>query len=164
MAEMRVAAGRRRLELRRPVRAAMLVATALFLPSCATGASGPGETAPANAGQLKITQLRVGDAIPIEGAYSYIRIERATGAALTERRLAFSNRLMLRVPPGAYRLMSWQRTCDGNCGYLDPPSNRCAVPFKLRPGEEVEVEIRVNFDSGCVIVLHHANPTGNATH
>jgi hypothetical protein len=120
-------------------------------------ANGPAATAPVNAGQLKITQVTDGDAIPVEGALSYIRIERETGAALTERQLPGSHQLWLRVPPGAYRLVSWQRTCDGDCGYLDPPSNRCARPFPLRPGEELDVAIRVNFTSGCVIVLHRSN-------
>jgi hypothetical protein len=134
----------------------MLVAMTLFLASCAARANGPAATAPANAGQLKIAQVTVGDAIPVEGALSYIRIERETGAALT-RQLPGSHQLTLRVPPGAYRLMSWQRTCDGNCGYLDPPSNRCVRPFTLRPGEKLDVAIRVNFASGCVIVLHRSN-------
>jgi hypothetical protein len=158
---MRVAAARRRIEFQ-IVRAAMLLATTLFLVSCATRASGPGAAAPATAGQVKITQVKVGDAIPIEGALSYIRIEREAGGALTERQLPTSDHLTLSVPSGTYRLMSWQRFCDGNCGYLDPPSNRCALPFTLRAGEEIEVEIRVNFASGCVIVLHHSKPTGNA--
>jgi hypothetical protein len=28
--------------------------------------------------------------------------------------------LALKLDPGAYRLISWQRTCDPNCGNLDP--------------------------------------------
>jgi hypothetical protein len=59
------------------------------------------------------------------------------------------------MPPGAYRLVSWQRICDGNCGNLDPPSQQCARPFTLRPGEQLTAAIRVNFASGCVIVLRH---------
>ena len=26
----------------------------------------------------------------------------------------------VRLEPGSYRLVSFQRPCDGNCGYLDP--------------------------------------------
>jgi hypothetical protein len=53
---------------------------------------------------------------------------------------------------GAYRLVSWQRTCDANCGNLDPPSDRCARPITVKPQQKLNVTIRVNFASGCVIV------------
>jgi hypothetical protein len=91
--------------------------------------------------------------MPVEGALSFIRIERAAGGTLIERQLPDSGKLMLKLDPGAYRLVSWQRTCDGNCGYLDPPSSRCARPFTVRQREPLEATIRVNFASRCVIVL-----------
>jgi len=72
---------------------------------------------------------------------------------VTERQLPRSGKLTLRVPPGAYRLLSWQRICDANCGNLDPPSQECARPFTLGPGERLTADIRVNFASGCVIAL-----------
>ena len=133
------------------------MASAMLLGSCAAQASpGPAATAGAVAGtgQLRITQVRMGTAMPTEGALSYIRLERTGGATVTER-LPDSGRLTLTVPPGAYRLMSWQRTCDANCGHLDPPSSRCARPFTLRKGERLQAVIRVGFVSRCVIVLHH---------
>jgi hypothetical protein len=127
----------------------------LLLGSCAAQAS-PSPAAPAGAAQLRITQVRVGNSVPIEGAFSYIRLERTGGATVTERRLPDSGKLTLTVRPGAYRLASWQRTCDANCGNLDPPSNHCARPFTLRKGEQLQAVIRIDWaSSGCVIVLHH---------
>jgi hypothetical protein len=73
------------------------------------------------------------------------------GATLLTRRLPGSQKLMLRLKPGAYRLVSWQRTCDANCGDLDPPSDRCARPFTIKPHQELAVTIQVDFASGCVI-------------
>jgi hypothetical protein len=90
-----------------------------------------------------------------EGAFSYIRLERAGGATVAARRLPGSGKLTLTVPPGTYRLASWQRTCDGNCGNLDPPSNQCARPFTLRKGGKLQAVIRVDYASRSVIVLHH---------
>jgi hypothetical protein len=136
-------------------RAAVLMMMTLALASCA-GHSGPAPTAaeaPQAAGQLRITQIRVGDAIPTEGALSYIRVESPAGATLAARQLPDSGKLMLRLKPGAYRLVSWQRTCDANCGNLDPPSDRCTRPFSVTAHQEVDVTIRVDFASGCVIVL-----------
>lgn len=103
---------------------------------------------------LRITQARVGNAMPTEGALSYIRIERSGGATVTERQLPDNGKLTLRVAPGAYRLLSWQRICDANCGHLDPPSSRCARAFTLRKGEPLQAVVKTGFVSRCVIVLH----------
>jgi hypothetical protein len=59
-------------------------------------------------------------------------------------------------PPGTYRLLSWQRTCDANCGHLDPPSDQCALPFTLRKGEQLQTVIKVDYAAcRCLIVLRH---------
>jgi hypothetical protein len=80
----------------------------------------------------------------ISAALSYIRIERAAGVTLIEGQLPDSKMLALKLDPGAYRLISWQRTCDPNCGNLDPPSTRCARPFTMRQREPLEATVRVN--------------------
>jgi hypothetical protein len=59
----------------------------------------------ASAGQLRITQVILGNDNPIEGALSYVRVERATGATLLTRRLPNGQNLILRsrstlVPTG----------------------------------------------------------------
>ncbi len=156
MTEMRMAMPGRRPALRhwRPV---TLVSMTLILASCAGHPGpGPGPAAPApgkTAGQLRITQVDVGRANPTEGARSYIRVERATGATLLTRTLPGGQELMVRLNPGAYRLVSWQRTCDGNCGTLDPVSDRCARPFTIKPHQKLEATIRVDFASGCVMTV-----------
>jgi hypothetical protein len=152
---MRVVMPGRPPALRRCGRAVTLATVTLVLASCA-GHRGPGPAAAtpgAAAGQLRITQVKVGHSSPVEGALSYVRVERAAGGTLLTRRLPGSQQLMLRLKPGAYRLVSWQRTCDGNCGNLDPPSDRCARPCTIKPHQKLEVTIRVDFASGCVIDL-----------
>jgi len=106
------------------------------------------------AGHLAIRKVRVGDAIPIEGAITFIRVKRPSGRVVLTRRLPASDRLTLPLPAGRYRLVSWQRLCDGNCGTLDPPSHRCARWLTLRAGERLRATIRVNYAAaGCVIRL-----------
>ena len=152
MAQILMASQRRMWRLGR---AAMLASMAVVLASCAAQAiPAPAATATVQARQLRIIQVTVGNVLPTEGALSYIRVERATGAMVTERQLPGTGKLTLRLRPGAYRLMSWQRTCDANCGNLDPPSQQCARPFTLRQDDQLTATIRVNFASGCVIVLH----------
>lgn len=144
----------RRLLWRRGCAALQASMTALLASCAAQATPDPGATAPAQAGQLRILQVTVGNVVPTEGALSYIRVEHATGATMTERQLPGTGKLTLRVPPGAYRLVSWQRVCDANCANLDPPSQHCARPFTLRQGGQLAATIQVNFASGCVIVLH----------
>lgn len=136
--------------------AAVLILMTLILASCASQPKArPTPVAGANAGQLRIRQVIVGKTVPAEGALGYIRVDRATGATLIERQLPAGKGLTLKLDPGTYRLVSWQRLCDGNCGHLDPPSNRCTRPFTMRQGERLQATIRVNFVSPCVIALRH---------
>jgi hypothetical protein len=151
----------RRPALRRYGTAAALALMTLVLPACAAHSSpGPALRTPsapaagADAAQLQIMQVRVGNAVPMEGAIAFIRIERATGAPVIDRRLPGSGKLALWLEPGAYRLASWQRFCDANCGNLDPPSSRCVRPVTVRRHEQLVAIIRVNFAAGCVIALH----------
>ena len=105
------------------------------------------------AGHLAIRKIRVGDAIPIEGAITFIRVKRPSGRVVLTRRLPASDRRTLPLPPGRYRLVSWQRLCDANCGTLDPPSDRCARSLTITAGERLRATIRVNYAVGCVIRL-----------
>ena len=110
-----------------------------------------GSTRPA--GHLAIKKVRVGDTNPIEGAITFIRVKRPSGRVVLTRRLPPSERLTLPLRPGRYRLVSWQRLCDANCGTLDPPSDRCARSLTIRTGERLRATIRVNYAVGCVIRL-----------
>lgn len=160
MAAVQVMMRGRRPALRKYGTAAALALMTLVLPSCA-GPSSPGPALPApsapaagaDAGQLQIMQVRVGNAVPAEGALAFVGIERATGAPVIQRRLPASGKLALRLDPGAYRLASWPRVCDANCGDLDPPSSRCSRPVTVRRHEQLIAVIRVNFAAGCVIAL-----------
>jgi hypothetical protein len=61
---------------------------------CSPGAR-PGPGRHSRAGQLRITQVTVGGALPAEGALSYIPVERANGATVTERQLQGRGKLTL---------------------------------------------------------------------
>jgi hypothetical protein len=136
----------------------MLTAAALaagsFTAQASTGQAGTAQAGVRPAGHLVIKKIRVGDAIPIEGAITFVRVKRPSGRVVLTRRLPASDRLTLPLRPGRYRLVSWQRLCDGNCGTLDPPSHRCARSLTIRPAERLRATIRVNYAAaGCVIRL-----------
>jgi len=142
---------------RRFLPAVLLTVAALAAGSCTAQASVRPAAHPAGparpAGHLAIKMVRVGDAIPIEGAITFIRVKRPSCRVVLTRRLPSSGRLTLPFPAGRYRLVSWQRLCDGNCGTLDPPSDRCARSLTIRSGERLKATIRVNYAVGCVIRL-----------
>jgi hypothetical protein len=105
---------------------------------------------------LHVTQVTSrGSPIPIEGAYSYVRVSRPDGSQVVRRRLTRGRPLATTMPlaPGRYRLQSWQRTCDGNCGYLDAPSDRCARWFRVERGRRLNARITVTYGSGCRIAF-----------
>ncbi len=119
-----------------------------------TGQASTAQTSVRPAGHLAIKKIRVGDGIPIEGAITFVRVKRPSGRVVLTRRLPASDRSTFPLRPGRYRLVSWQRLCDGNCGTLDPPSHRCARSLTIRPAERLRATIRVNYAAaGCVIRL-----------
>jgi hypothetical protein len=88
----------------------------------------------------------------VEGAYSYARVERG-GHKVVQARLrpGVVSRATIRLDPGPYRLVSFQRTCNGNCHLLGPPTDECSRAFSLRSDEVVTATVRVTFGTGCRI-------------
>jgi hypothetical protein len=96
-----------------------------------------------------------GTSFYIEGSRSYVRIEYMDGTKVAEEMLAGGERpgVSLRVNPGDYRIFSWQRPCDGNCGLLDPPTDECDRTLSVPSGEVVRGTIEVRPGEGCTIVM-----------
>jgi hypothetical protein len=38
-----------------------------------------------------------------------------------------------RIPPGAYQVTAYSRTCDGNCDVVDPASFSCTIDVLAEP-------------------------------
>jgi hypothetical protein len=89
--------------------------------------------------------------LPIEGAYSYVRIEDRSGGKVTEQRVQSDKKAEISLNPGSYTLISYQRTCDGNCGTLDPASDSCSSAFTA--DGSLVARIRVTYGSGCTIAF-----------
>ena len=106
------------------------------------------------AGEMRITEARVpGSPVPIEGEISYVRVRRAGGATIANTVLSYAgDPLRLRVGSGRYTVSIWHRTCDGNCGVLDPASDRCETVVAVRSNTKVLVEIQNSPGSPCRIV------------
>ena len=70
-----------------------------------------------------------------EGSISYVRVRDADGDLVVRRRVRHkvSFRLVRKLPPGRYRVISYERPCEGNCGLLDPPTGRCSRRSECSP-------------------------------
>jgi hypothetical protein len=132
------------------------VVLALAVASLAVAACGGQERAPVAeqpSGELRIVEVHVpGTPFPIEGEYSYVRAAGDDGAPSVERRLDPEGALRLRLAAGRYALSVWHRICDGNCGLLDPPSDRCEQTFDLPADAVVKLTIENSPGSPCRIV------------
>jgi hypothetical protein len=133
------------------MRLALLVPLAFLTAAC--GAT-HNSTKPDAAKLLVEQTVNRGGPVPIEGAYSYVRIEDKSGSKVAEQRLPGDGRAETSLDPGSYRLVSYQRTCDGNCGTLDPASDRCSASFTA--SGPVSARIRVTYGSGCTVSFRPA--------
>ena len=120
-----------------------------------TGCGGDKAT-PASAANLIVEQaIDPQGPLPIEGVYSYVRIEKPSGEKVAEQRLhpvvrpRWHARGAIRLKPGSYKLISYQRPCDGNCGVLDSPMMFCSGSFRM--SGDLGAMVHVNFGSGCSI-------------
>jgi hypothetical protein len=91
-----------------------------------------------------------------EGSYSYIRVERTSGDKLLEERLpdatghdtVWVSETVVRLDPGEYTFVSFQRPCSGDCGLLDAPTDRCDEVIRVENAMKVTVTVRPA--RGCV--------------
>jgi hypothetical protein len=95
------------------------------------------------AGTVRVTLDDRMTARPIEGYVWFVGLDRA-------------QRVSARSVPlrgtGRHLLVSFIRSCDGNCGLLDPPSMRCSQVVTLHAGSTRRALVRLR-NSGCRIVL-----------
>ena len=71
----------------------------------------------------------------VEGSFSYVRVRGVRGKLAVARRSSRPRfRMLRRLAPGRYTVINYQRPCDGNCGTLDPPTDRCARRVRILSG------------------------------
>jgi hypothetical protein len=103
---------------------------------------------------LTVTQRFVGGQFYIEGSIGYLRVRTRDGRLVAAKTFAGArHQLRFRLAPGRYTLVSFQRPCDGNCGYLDPPTDRCSRPLLIRRRNPVSARVEISPGAGCTIRL-----------
>lgn len=123
---------------------------------------GCGEERPDTDGRM--ARLVVRESLPstpryTEGSLSFLRLEWAeSGEVVVDGPMTGGREVRGRTPllsrrlaPGDYHLISYQRPCQGNCRYLDPPTDRCDTILSLDPGEVLTATVELGADGGCTI-------------
>ena len=133
---------------------ASLFLLALFVgPGC--GASEEYTATSATAAEVRVVQKwDEGAGLYFEGARSYVAVETVAGERLFEAELEplpTGDSTSFRLDPGEYRLVSWQRPCDGSCDEVDPPTDRCSAQMIVRPDGRIRARITVRAEAGCTI-------------
>ena len=137
----------------------LLAAIALLsaLSGCASAAPAePGPRPAVHGAELLVREMRAAQPLYIEGSFGYLRVVRLDGGAVVRQGRAKTaepghRRTLFRrfLPPGRYRVSAYQRPCDGNCGYLDGPTERCEATVDLHNGRPRTVTLEVTPGAGC---------------
>ena len=161
-----------RLELKPPSRRSrrLLVSVLVLVAASSAGVaalllSGHGDeraaktSVDAQRGVLIVDQGR-GPCFFTEGALPYVKLESADGHVIVER-LVRDTRcvlplLRLQLQAGHYRLVSYQRPCEGSCPRrggrgLDPPTPQCAATLDITPEQTLTALVRPLGGRGCRI-------------
>jgi hypothetical protein len=130
----------------RPVSCGLALLSVLVLAAgCGGGLRSPAtQTA---TGELRVREVHLtGAPFAIEGEFTYVRIEGE------EHVLHPPADLRIGLTPGSHQVEVWHRTCDGNCGNLDPPTDRCAAEVTVAEGGTALATIRNWPGTPCRIV------------
>src|SRR5687768_3947993 len=86
-------------------------------------ATGGAPAAEAARGALDVEQrFDYSAGVYFEGSVSYLRVRKGR-RVVAERSRTGPVSLVRRLPPGLYRVASYQRPCAGNCTFLDMPTD-----------------------------------------
>jgi hypothetical protein len=135
---------------------ALVLGIAAVSTGCDGGDEEPTATSP-DAAQLHVLQVwdeSVG--LYVEGAASYVRVETAAGDEVLEVELQSTPagyETRVRLDPGRYKRLSWQRPSSGVSDLFGPPTDRCDAQFEVLPKTPVEASIEVRAAQGCTITF-----------
>jgi hypothetical protein len=132
------------------------LALALLLGACADPSIPSDAPTPAS---LTVTIApSEGGPVYIEGALRYLHV---SGPDIDVRKQLDPDRPVIITLPdeGSYRLESWARPCDGNCGYLDGATDRCSGTFPVAGEETTAIEITAPVGHPCTMSVNQSSAT-----
>lgn len=101
-----------------------------------------------------VTERLVGNVFYVEGSVGFARILDRFGNHVAEDVFA-DNQVAFSLGPGRYRLVSYQRPCNANCGNLGAPTDKCSKRFRVRARHVVSAMVRVSPGGGCRVRVRY---------
>jgi hypothetical protein len=121
------------------------------LAGCGTSDEPAAEPEPASA-TIRFEHALDPDApMYIEGAEYHVTVTQGD-ETVAEREIESEGTVTVDLPAGAYTLGSYARVCSGNCGNLEPPTDRCSTEAELK-GDAASTASIVARPGGCTIKL-----------
>lgn len=129
----------------------------LLAAGCATSAQSSTDLSPSasglGTGRLVVTQeMAKGAGVYIEGYVPFVTVAQ-NGQEVFSARMEFDQTLTHELPAGSYQLTFTVRPCDGNCGYLDPPTETCSKAFTIEAEQTVHANAVERPGEGCSIAF-----------
>ena len=130
-------------------RRALVIVAAAGAVVLAVAPAGAGS--PAERGTLTLShRLNLKSGRYIEGSVSYLHLKHG-GRVVLRRSESGPIHARVRTRAGLYRVVSYQRPCDGNCSTLDPPTDRCSRRVRVYGGESSAARAVTRPGRGCRI-------------
>ena len=137
----------------------LVVAAVLAAAAVAGCGDEPGEVA-GGSGRLVVEHDYPPQPRYIEGAVSYVRLVRVeTGETIVDRAVAPEQPrpgleapvYTRELPAAEYRLISYQRPCQGTCEMLDAPTDQCEATLDVAADGVVDATVELRNEGGCAI-------------
>jgi hypothetical protein len=114
----------------------------------------------ASRGSIHVSlRLVPGAPVYIEGSIWHLRVRRFDrGGQVYDQGLPLTA-TTLYLPRGTYLLLSSQFPCDGNCGHLDPETDRCSIPFAIARGRRIAAVVHLRASAGCSVTVDNTPAT-----
>jgi hypothetical protein len=126
------------------------IALAMLVGGCGSGNDQKAE--PGGSASLRVKHAVKGPPYFVEGSIWHVRVVDSNGAAVLDKKLS-NDSVSVSLGAGTYKLESEELPCDGNCSYLDPPTDGCSQELTVAAGQELAATVTLKPSRGCSIAV-----------
>jgi hypothetical protein len=134
------------------MRAAAALAAAALLAGCGAADEPAADPEPVEPGLLRFEHsVDTTGPMYIEGAIYHVTVEQ-DGEPIEDRTIEHDGTVTVELAPRGYTVGTYAQVCNGNCGSLSEPTDRCGAEVDLEAGASATATI-VARPGGCTIEI-----------